>query len=176
MDIFNQDIFTATELCTPEFLTSQIHFYHSGKHRQHVTAQTSNSSQHRDIKWSPASSSQLIEQLQNIQSCYPGCNPEVFLMGKYSSFFHKMRCIQQAGFKGISGIQVQVLQYQIQFSTAVLYNSLFSGNSCHFHIRYILKLPCKTHMNSKKKLSFLPFSTHSKLMGLGDKLFQSCHI
>lgn len=84
MDIFNQDIFTSTELCTLEFLTSQIYFYHSGKHPQHDAKQT---------KCSPASSPQLIEQPTKIQSHCPGCKPEMFLMGKYSSLFHKMRCI-----------------------------------------------------------------------------------
>lgn len=91
-----------------------------------------------------------------------------------------MYCIyKRAGFKGISGIQVQVLQHQIQLSiyTAVLYNtthSLFSGNSCHFHIRYIQKLSYKTNLNSKTKTKcLLLFITYSKLTGLGDKFYKA---
>lgn len=40
-DILNKDIFTSTELCTPEFLLSQEHSYHSGKHHPRDTAGTS---------------------------------------------------------------------------------------------------------------------------------------
>lgn len=176
MDIFNLD----TSTSTLEFLTSQIHFYHSDKHPQHDTAQTSNSTHHRDTKWSPASSSQLIEQYPNIESCYPGCKPEVFLMGKYSSFFHKMRCIlcivfikgqvlkasQESKYKCPKSSSQYILQY---YTILHIHSSL--------PLQVYPKLPYKSNLFSKTKTKFfLSFITYFKLVGLGDKLLQSCHI
>lgn len=98
-DILNKDIFTSTELCTPEFLVSQEHSYHSGKHHPRDAAGTSDLTRYGYKKWSLTSSSQRIEQLQHVQSCYQGYEPKVFLMEKYSNFFHKIRYVQGEAFK-----------------------------------------------------------------------------
>lgn len=96
MDIFNQDILTSTELCTLEFLTSQVYFYHSGKHAQHDNSKLHSIQRHKVVTSTLFSTDCTTP---NIQSHYPGCKDKKllqarsFLMGKYSSFFHKMRCI-----------------------------------------------------------------------------------